>query len=92
MDAFDEALEQFKRSGAFIYEGKYEAKYLNTDHITRLKNSFNELDPNKTYWILKRTKSLQCGEGNLRVPVVLTVPVVLKVPVVLLMALLVIGI
>ena len=49
MDAFDEALEQFKRSGAFIYEGKYEAKYLNTDHITRLKNSFNELDPNKTY-------------------------------------------
>ncbi|MGB8285396.1 MAG: hypothetical protein WCE22_01615 [Candidatus Aquirickettsiella gammari] len=45
MNAFDEALDQFHRNGCFIYK----SACLNTDHITKLKDSLAELDLSNTY-------------------------------------------
>ncbi|MGB9086825.1 MAG: pentapeptide repeat-containing protein [Candidatus Aquirickettsiella gammari] len=45
MNAFDTALDQFHRNGCFIYQ----KACLNPEHITRIKASFEELDPNNTY-------------------------------------------
>ncbi len=45
MNAFDKALDQFHRNGCFIYQNAY----LNTDHITKLKDSLAELDLSNTY-------------------------------------------
>ncbi len=49
MNAFDEALRQFKRDGSFIYKGDYKGDCLSADQITRLKDSFKEFDPNNAY-------------------------------------------